>query len=176
MLRAVYTQKFSLLRNLANLLKDPPQVQTVSSGHTFYRGKVEVAHLYNYQSGPSRIEVDGEQFLLKPQKRFIVFTQQYTLEHGERMVATAKETKFFFLSKIDISYKVGRHSRELRLKDNNWKLLGRQYLIFDGEDRVGVIDHNNDFGANIDLPPEIPLAVQVFIYKLAFIMWQRGIH
>src|SRR6185437_4668121 len=163
MLRAVYTHKFSAWRNIATLRTDVQRAETVSSGHTFYRGEVEVARLYNYLSGPSQIEVDGQKFLLKRQKRVILFTQQYTLECAERMVATARETKLFFLSKTDISYKVKRHSRELRLKDNNWKLLGSQYLLFDGEDRVGVIDHHNDFGAKIDLPPEIPLAVQVFI-------------
>jgi hypothetical protein len=176
MLSAVYTHKFSARQNLAGLLKDAPPGETLSSGHTFYLGEVEVARLYNYLSGPSRIEVDGEQFVLKRQKRVILFTQQYTLARAEHMVATAKETKLFFLSKTDISYNVERRSRELRLKNNIWNLRGRQYLLFDGQDRVGVIEHHSDFGANIDLPPEIPLAVQVFIYKLAFIMWQRGIH
>jgi hypothetical protein len=137
---------------------------------------VEVARLYNYLSGPSRIEVHGENFLVKRQKRVILFTQQYRLERAERTVATAKETKLFFLSKTDISYNVERYSRELRLKTSIWNLRGRQYQLFDGQDRVGVIEHDSDFGANIDLPPEIPLAVQVFIYTLAFIMWQRGIH
>jgi hypothetical protein len=104
-----------------------------------------------------------------------VFTQNYTLEHDGRTIATAKETKLFFLSNSRISYTVNRHSRELTLKDDMWSLRGRQYLVFDGKDRVGVIKHNSDFGADIDLPPEIPLPVQIFIYKLAFIMWQRGI-
>src|SRR5258706_8804653 len=111
MLSAVYTHKFSVLRNLANLLKDAPRADTVSSGHTFFLGEVEVARLYNYQSGPSRIEVDGENFLLKRQKRVIVFAQQYTLARADHLVATARETKLFFLSKTDISYNVKRRSR-----------------------------------------------------------------
>jgi hypothetical protein len=175
MLSAVYTHKFSTARNLANRWKDAPQAETLSSGHTFYRGNVEVGHLYNYLSGPSQIEVGGEHFLLKRQNRVIVFTQNYTLEHDGRTIATAKETKLFFLSNSRISYTVERDSRELTLKNNIWNLRGRQYLVFDGKDRVGVIKHNSDFGADIDLPPKIPLAVQIFIYKLAFIMWQRGI-
>ena len=134
---------------------------------------MEVARLYNYLSGPTQIEVDGEHFLLKRQKRVILFTQNYTLERDGRTLATAKETKLFFLSNSRIRYTVKRHSRELTLKDNIWRLRGRQYLLLDGRDRVGVIEHDSDFGADIDLPPEIPLAVQIFIYKLAFIMWQR---
>jgi len=173
MLSAVYTYKLSTWRNLASLWKDAPREGTLSSGYTFYQGEVEVARLYNYLSGPTQIEVDGEHFLLKAQKRVILFTQYYTLEREGRTLATAKETKLFFLSNSRISYKVGRHSRELTLKDNIWSLRGRQYLLWDGQDRVGVIEHNSDFGASIVLPPEIPLAVQIFIYKLAFIMWQR---
>ena len=95
------------------------------------------------------------------------------LERDGRTLATAKETKLFFLSNSRISYTVKRHSRELTLKNNIWSLRGRQYLLWDGQGRVGVIEHDNDFGADIDLPPEIPLAVQIFIYRLAFIMWQR---
>lgn len=83
------------------------------------------------------------------------------------------EAFHFFLSNSRISYTVERHLRELTLKDNIRNLRGRQYLLWDGQKRVGVIKHDGDFGAEIDLPPEIPLAVQVFIYKLAFIMWQR---
>ena len=173
MLSAVYTHKFSILRNLANLWKDAPRAETLSSGHTFYVGEVEVARLYNYMSGPPQIEIDGEHFLLKRQKRVILFTQYYTLERDGRTLATAKETKLFFLSNSRISYTVKRHSRELILKDNIWSLRGRQYLLWDGQDRVGIIEHDNNFGADIDLPPEIPLAIQIFIYTLAFIMWQR---
>jgi hypothetical protein len=173
MLSAVYTHKLSTWRNLVSLWKDAPRAETLSSGHTFYQGEVEVARLYNYLSGPTQIEVDGEHLLLKPQKRVILFTQYYTLERERRTLATAKETKLFFLSNCRISYTVKRHSRELTLKNNIWSLRGRQYLLLDGQDRVGVIEHNSDFGADIDLPPEIPLAVQIFIYKLAFIMWQR---
>ena len=173
MLTAVYTHKLSTWRNLVSLWKDAPREGTLSSGHTFYQGEVEVARLYNYLSGPTQIEVDGEHFLLKRQKRVILFTQYYTLERDGRTLATAKETKLFFLSNSRISYTVKRHSRELTLKDNIWSLRGRQYLLWDGQGRVGVIEHDNDFGADIDLPPEIPLAVQIFIYKLAFIMWQR---
>ena len=173
MLSAVYTHKFSTWRNLASLLKDAAPAETLSSGHTFYRGEVEVARLYNYLSSPTQIEVDGEHFLLKRQKRVVLFTQNYTLERDGRTLATAKETKLFFLSNSRIRYTVKRHSRELTLKDNIWRLRGRQYLLLDGRERVGVIEHHSDFGADIDLPPEIPLAVQIFIYKLAFIMWQR---
>ena len=176
MLRAVYTHKLSTWRNLVSLWKDAPREGTLSSGHTFYRGEAEVGRLYNYLSGTSQIEVDGEHFLMKQQNRVIIFTQHYTLEHDGRTLGTAKETKLFFLSNSRISYTVDRHSRELRLKYNMWRLLGRQYLLWDGQDRVGVIEHDRHFGANIDLPPEIPLAVQIFIYKLAFIMWQRGPH
>ena len=173
MLSAVYTHKLSTWRNLASLWKDAPRAGTLSSGYTFYLGEVEVARLYNYLSGPTQIEVDGEHFLLKRQKRVILFTQYYTLERDGRTLATAKETKLFFLSNSRISYTVKRHSRELTLKDNIWSLRGRQYLLWDGQDRVGVIKHDSNFGAEIDLPPDIPLAVQIFIYKLAFIMWQR---
>jgi len=173
MLRAVYTHKESAARNFVSLWKNVDRAKTLSSGHTFYLGEVEVARLYNYLSGPTQIEVDGERFLLKRQKRVIVFTQNYTLERDGQTLATAKETKLFFLSNSRIRYKVGRHSRELILKDNIWSLLGRQYLLWDGQERVGVIKHDRNFGADIDLPPEIPLAVQIFIYRLAFIMWQR---
>ena len=173
MLRAVYTHKLSTWRNLVSLWKDAPRAETLSSGHTFYLGEVEVGRLYNYLSGPTQIEVGGERFLMKRQKRVILFTQYYTLERDGRTLATAKETKLFFLTNSRISYTVKRHSRAFTLKENIWRVLGRQYLLLDGQDRVGVIKHNRDFGADIDLPPEIPLAVQIFIYKVAFIMWQR---
>ena len=176
MLKAVYTRKLSIRRGLANLWKGVPPAETLSSGHTFYRGEVEVAHLYNYMSGTSQIEVDGDYFLLRRQKRIVMFTQYYTLERDERMVANAKETKLFFASNCRISYAIERHARELTLKSNIWKLFGRHYLLLDGEERVGTIKHQSDFGADIDLPPEIPLTVQIFIFQLAFIMWQRGPH
>lgn len=174
MLSAVYTHKFSTLRNLASLGNDAARAKTISSGHTFYRGELEVGHLYNYQSGPTQIEVEGKHFLVKRQNRVVLFRQYYTLEHDGRTQATAKETKFFFLSNSRISYTVERQSHELILKNNIWNLGGREYLIFAGRDRVGTIKHDSDFGASIDLPREIPLAVQIFIYRLAFIMWQRG--
>jgi hypothetical protein len=173
MLSAVYTNKRSAGQILATLWKDDARPETLSSVHTFYLGEVEVARLYNYLSRTSQIEVDGEYFLLKRQKRVVLFTQYHTLECDGRTLATAKETKLFGGSKSQISYTVERHSRELTLRSNFWSLRGRQYLLLDGQDRVGVIEHNSDFGANIDLPPEIPLAVQIFMYKLAFIMWQR---
>lgn len=175
MLSAVYTHKLSTWRNLASLSKGAAQAETISSGHTFYRGEVEVAHLYNYLSGTTQIEVDGEHFFLKRRNRVVLFTQHYTLDHDGRTLATAKETKMFFRSKSQIRYAVERHSRELTLKCNIWSLRGRQYLILDGQARVGFIEHDSDFGAAIDLPPEIPLAVQIFIFGLAFIMWQRGV-
>jgi hypothetical protein len=172
MLRAVNTHKLSIVRNFANVWKDAPQA--LSSGDTFYLGEVEVARLYDYLSGPSQIEVGGELFLLKRQKRVVLFTQYHTLERDGRTLATAKEKILLFGSNSRISYTVERHPRELTLKNNVWSLRGRQYLLLDGQDRVGVIEHNSDFGADIDLPLEIPLVVQIFIYKLAYIMWQRG--
>src|SRR5262245_23906548 len=174
MLKAIYTPKESVWRNLASQWQGAELAETLSSGHTFYRSEVEIARLYNYLSGPSRIEVQGEHFFLKQQRRVILFTQYYTLERDGRTLATAKETKLFFLSNSRISYAVEHHSRELRLKNNIWNLRGRQYLLLDGQERVGAIKHKSDFGADIDLPPEIPLAVQIFIFKIAFIMWQRG--
>jgi hypothetical protein len=173
MLSAVYTHKLSIVRNLANRWKGTADAATFSSGHTFYQGEVEVARLYNYLSAPSRIEVKGKHFLLRPHKRVVLFTQDYTLERDGRTVATAKETKLFFHSNSRISYSDKPHSRELTVKSNFWKLLGGQYLVWDGNERVGVIEHDSNFGADIDLPAEIPLPVQIFIYTLAFIMWQR---
>jgi hypothetical protein len=174
MLSAVNTYNLSLGRTLANLWKDAAPAETLSSGHTFYLGEVEVGRLYSYMSGRTQIEVHGKHFLLKQQKRLILFTQNYTLEGDGRTLASAKETKLFFHSNCQISYAVEGHSRELTLKPNFWSLRGRQWLLWDGPDRVGVIKHDSDFGADIDLPPEIPLAVQVFIYGLAFIIRQRG--
>jgi hypothetical protein len=171
MLSAVYTYKNSAWRNLTHRLKG---VDTLSSAYTFYAGEVKVAGLYNYVLSPSsRIEVDGEHLLLKRQNRVILFTQYYTLERDGRTLATAKETKSF-QSRSQISYEVDGHSRELTLRVNVWKLRGRQYLLLDGQERVGVIEFNSDFGADIDLPRVIPLAVQIFIFKVASIMWQRG--
>jgi hypothetical protein len=77
MLRAVYTHKFSILRNLSNLLKDAPRGETLSSATTFYRDEVEVAGLYNYRS-KSEIEVEGELLSLKVQKRVVLFSQHQT--------------------------------------------------------------------------------------------------
>jgi len=176
MLFAVNTYKESAWRNLANVWKDAPRAETLSSVYTFYQGEAEVARLYDYLSGPTQIEVDGEYFLLKRQKRVVLFTQHYTLEREGRMLATAKETIRFFLSKSRISCQVERHPRELTLKSNFWSLRGRQYLLWEGRDRVGVIKHNGALGAEIDLPPKIPLPVQIFIYRLAFIMSHRGTH
>jgi len=174
MLSAIYTHKSSAWRNLASRSVGlVPEEETISSGHTFYQNGAEVARLNNYVSGPSQIEVYGERLVLKRQKFFVLFTQYYTLERDGRLVARAKRTKLLIGSNSRITYGVEGQTRELKLKSNFRSLTGTQYLLLDGQDRVGVIDHNNDFGAEIDFPPEIPLEVQIFIYHIAFIMHHR---
>jgi hypothetical protein len=174
MLSAVYTHKFSDSRNLTSRLRGDAEAETVSSGHTFYLDGVEVAHLYNYLSGPSRIEVGGEHFLMKRQKRVVLFTQKYTLKRDDGTVATAKETILWFRSNSRIRYSVERHLHELTLKANIWKMRGGQYRVFEEQDQIGIIEHDSEFGADIALPPEMPLAVQIFICNISFRMSQRG--
>ncbi|HEY2866621.1 MAG TPA: hypothetical protein VGJ02_05980, partial [Pyrinomonadaceae bacterium] len=73
-----------------------------------------------------------------------------------------------------ISFAIEPPIGDLVVKGNLRKLLGREYLIMDGEEWIGNVVYNTDFGADIELPSRIPLAVQIFIFRVAFNMWQRG--
>src|SRR5262245_48216455 len=138
MLRAVYTEKVSVARNLAARLRNAPGEDTLSSGHTFYRDGVEVAHMYNYLSGPSRIEIGNDLFLFKRKNVVVLFTQHYMLEHEGKTVATAKELIMSFYSKSTINCTIESRELNLTLKTNVRNLTGRRYRITDGRDEIGI--------------------------------------
>ena len=174
MLTAVYKNHRSIVKRLASRLGETEDQNPVFSSHAFYRDGKQVAGMYNYMSGPSRIELKDEHYLFRRKNAVVFFTQYYTLERDGRAVATAKESKRLLGSKSTVNFPTEASLGQLTIRSNFKKLLGGEYLVLDGKSWIGNINYDSDLGADIALPTDMPLALQIFLFRVGYNMWQRG--
>ena len=173
MLTAVYTNHLSVGLRLARALS--PDENPLSTSHAFYRDGIQVGGMYNYMSGPSRIEVKSGHYLFRRKKFVVFFTQYYMLERDSQTIATGKyASRLFDVScKITSAFELPLADLTVRCATSNMR--GSEYSVTEGRDEIGAILHDNNFGADIDLSLRVPLALQIFIFRVSFNMAHREI-
>jgi hypothetical protein len=96
------------------------------------------------------------------------FSGDFVLEHNGNVVARARKPSLF------------RNQFEVELPNQLLLLrkltpLSRRFGLFDGERQLGSVYPLGIFTrrSNIDLPSDWPLAIRVFVFWLAFVIWKR---
>lgn len=174
MLTAVYTNHRSAAKRLASRLGESKDQNPLFSSHAFYRDGIQVAGMYNYMSGPSRIEVKDGHYLFRRKNAVVFFTQYYMLERDARTFATAKFASRLFDVRSTITSTFEPPLADLTVRCATGDMRGSEYSVTEGRDEVGAIFHDTNLGADIDLSLRIPLALQIFIFRVSFSMTQRG--
>jgi hypothetical protein len=174
MLTAVYTNHLSLGKRLASTLGESKDENPLASSHAFYRDGIQVGGMYNYMSGPSRIEVKSGHYLFRRKNFVVFFTQYYMLERDAQTLATAKESLRFLGSNSKITSAFEPPIADLTVRCTTSNMRGSEYSVTEGREEIGAILHDTNFGADIDLSLRIPLALQIFIFRVSFNMTHRG--
>ncbi len=93
----------------------------------------------------------------------------FVLEAGGFTLARASKPSVF-LREFGITY----DERRFTLKAQS--ALRRAFDLFEGEERIGVIEPDHTFTRKmtVNLPETMPLAVRVFIVWLVILMWKRA--
>jgi hypothetical protein len=93
----------------------------------------------------------------------------FVLQSGERALARARKASAF-LRAFDIDLA----GRPLELKATSF--WAREFVLFEGGVPVGRIGPAGWFGrrAVIDLPPDVPLPAQLFLFWLVLVLWRRA--
>ncbi len=96
------------------------------------------------------------------------FSGDFVLEHNGNVVARARKPSVF------------RNQFEVELPNQLLVLrklspMTRRFGLFDGERQLGSVYPLGIFTrrSNIDLPSDWPLAIRVFVFWLAFVIWKR---
>ena len=96
------------------------------------------------------------------------FSGDFVLEHNGNVVARARKPSLF------------RNQFEVELPNQLLLLrkltpLSRRFGLFDGVRQLGSVYPLGIFTrrSNIDLPSDWPLAIRVFVFWLAFVIWKR---
>jgi endo-1,4-beta-mannosidase len=92
----------------------------------------------------------------------------FLLEKNGKIVArAAKPSAFRGQFEVEVS-----NRRLVLRKPSIWN---RRFGVFDGEKEIGAIQPLGLLRrrTNIDLPSDWPLAVRIFLFWLAFLMWKR---
>jgi hypothetical protein len=99
------------------------------------------------------------------------FSGDFMLEHNGNLVARASKP-----SALQNRFEVELLNRRLALRQLSW--WNRRFGVFDGEKQIGSIYPLGIFTrrTNIDLPDDWPLAIQTFLFWLAFVIWKRQSH
>ncbi|HWB59220.1 MAG TPA: hypothetical protein VG733_07000 [Chthoniobacteraceae bacterium] len=112
------------------------------------------------------IELDGQSYTIK-RKGFL--SPEAELRLGDTIVAAAKQKPLFN------HYKLAHNGKEWDFKAIS--LLVNQFGLYEGERQVGTVslgDLAHRFkDITIDLPPELPREVQVFLLALAIHAWSQ---
>lgn len=92
----------------------------------------------------------------------------YVLEQQGSVLARAVKPSAF---QARFELQVGRRSFTLR-RPRWWR---SDFALFEGETQVGSVRRAGAFTRRtlVDLPAELPLAVQVFVFWLALVIWTR---
>jgi hypothetical protein len=93
----------------------------------------------------------------------------FLLEAGGEVLARADKPSALFRS-LEVEHRGARYILEAE------SALMRKFVLKEGEREVGSIypEHAFTSRAVVDLPVEMPLAVQVFMLWLVVLMWKRG--
>ncbi|MDP9201581.1 MAG: hypothetical protein M3P26_06570 [Gemmatimonadota bacterium] len=97
-----------------------------------------------------------------------LFSGDFLLEHNGKVVARASKP-----SALQNRFEVELPNRRLVLR--KLSVWNRRFGLFDGEQQIGSIYPLGVFTrrSNIDLPADWPLAIRVFLFWLAFVIWKR---
>ena len=113
----------------------------------------------------ARLELEEGTYELYREGRF---SGDFLLERNGNIVARATKP-----SALRNRFEVELPNRNLVLR--KLSVFSRRFGLFEGERQIGSIYPAGIFTrrANIDLPPDWPLATRVFLFWLAFLMWRR---
>jgi hypothetical protein len=113
----------------------------------------------------AEFDLQGSQYRLQREGRL---TGPFLLERDGRVIARAVKPSAF------------RERFEIEANGTAYTLrkpsaFRRRFYMFSGEQQIGEIAPVNAFSrrARINLPDDIPLAEQLFIFWLALLMWKR---
>jgi hypothetical protein len=97
-----------------------------------------------------------------------LFSGDFILEHDGKLVAWASKPSAF-----ENRFDVELPNRRLVLRKVSF--WNRRFGVFDGEKQIGSIYPLSLFTrrSNIELPPDWPLPIRIFLFWLAFLMWKR---
>jgi hypothetical protein len=124
-------------------------------------GEVDVSILRE----KARIELEDGTYELYRERQF---SGDFVLERNGKIVARATKP-----SALQNRFEVELPDRRLVLRKVS--IWNRRFELFDGEKQIGSIYPLGIFTrrSNIDLPDDWPLAIRVFLFWLAFIIWKR---
>ena len=124
-------------------------------------GEVDVSILRE----KARIELEDGTYELYRERQF---SGDFVLERNGKIVARATKP-----SALQNRFEVELPDRRLVLRKVS--MWNRRFELFDGEKQIGSIYPLGIFTrrSNIDLPDDWPLAIRVFLFWLAFIIWKR---
>jgi hypothetical protein len=106
------------------------------------------------------VTVEGERSgLMKP---------VYTLKNGERTIARVRKT-----SAVRTRYALDLGGAEITIRQTGW--TGRQFLVSRGDEQIGSVRRRGWWGrhAEINLPPEWPLGLKIFVFWIIALAWRR---
>lgn len=113
----------------------------------------------------AEFDLQGSRYRVYRQSRF---KGPFLLERDGRVIANAVKPSAF------------RERFEVDAKGANYTLrklsaFSRRFYLFSGEQQIGEIAPVSAFSrrTRIDLPADIPLPVQLFMFWLALLMWKR---
>ncbi len=100
--------------------------------------------------------------------RTSVMSGTFVLKSGDQVLAEAKKVSAFTRT-----FEIRTDDRELTLKAVSiWK---RQFALYENGAQIGQIGPTNWLRrrAVIDLPDDIPIPIQVFLFWLVVVLWRR---
>jgi hypothetical protein len=94
---------------------------------------------------------------------------RFVLRSGDRILARASKTNPFVRA-----FEIEHEGRKLRLQAVS--LLGRTFELHEQGARIGRVVPTRILGrdARIDLPQELPIPLQVFLFWLVTVLWRRS--
>ncbi|MBC7789816.1 MAG: hypothetical protein H7Z74_07705 [Anaerolineae bacterium] len=113
----------------------------------------------------ARVELKDGTYVLYREGRFSGY---FLIEHNGRLVARASKP-----SALRNTFEVEVAGRQLVLRQLSiWK---RRFGLFNGDKQIGSIYPLRVVSrhAHIDVPADLPLPIQVFLFWLVFIVWKR---
>jgi hypothetical protein len=136
-------------------------------GFTLYEGGDAIAEIDPSWFGESaEIRAGGQTYSAY---RESMLAGAFVLQSGDRALVRARKVSAFVRAfDIDLA------GRPLELKATS--VWSREFGLFEGGVQVGRISPAGWFGrrAVIDLPPDIPLPAQLFLFWLVLVLWRRA--